>query len=38
MNEAYVRLFKTDPPARATVGSQLMAADNLVEIAVTAFK
>ena len=38
MNEAYVRVFKTDPPARATVGSQLMAADNLVEIAVTAFK
>src|SRR5437762_5129601 len=38
MNEAYIRVFKTDPPARATVGSQLMAADNLVEIAVTAFK
>lgn len=38
MNEAYVRVFKTDPPARATVGSQLMAADNLIEIAVTAVK
>jgi 2-iminobutanoate/2-iminopropanoate deaminase len=38
MNEAYVRLFKTDPPARATVGSQLMSADNLVEIAVIAVK
>ena len=38
MNDAYARLFKTDPPARATVGSQLMSADNLVEIAVIAFK
>lgn len=36
MNEAYARVFKSDPPARATVGSQLMAADNLVEIAVIA--
>ena len=38
MNEAYVRVFKSDPPARATVGSQLMSADNLVEIAVIAVK
>ncbi len=38
MNEAYVRAFKSDPPARATVGSQLMSADNLVEIAVIAVK
>jgi len=38
MNEAYVKVFKTDPPARATVGSQLMAADNLVEIAMIAVK
>src|SRR2546428_416366 len=38
MNEAYVRMFKSDPPARATVGSQLMSADNLVEIAVIAVK
>ena len=38
MNEAYVKVFKTDPPARATVGSQLMAADNLVEIAMIAIK
>jgi 2-iminobutanoate/2-iminopropanoate deaminase len=38
MNETYVRMFKAEPPARATVGSQLMAADNLVEIAVIAVK
>lgn len=38
MNEAYVRVFKGEPPARATVGSQLMSADNLVEIAVIAVK
>jgi len=38
MNEAYVKVFKTDPPARATVGSQLMSADNLVEIAMIAVK
>jgi 2-iminobutanoate/2-iminopropanoate deaminase len=38
MNDAYVRLFKSDPPARATIGSQLMNADNLVEIAVIAVK
>lgn len=38
MNESYVRVFKTDLPARATVGSQLMSADNLVEIAVIAVK
>ncbi|HYR90987.1 MAG TPA: Rid family hydrolase [Terriglobia bacterium] len=38
MNDAYVRVFKSDPPARATIGSQLMSADNLVEIAVIAVK
>jgi enamine deaminase RidA (YjgF/YER057c/UK114 family) len=38
MNEAYVRTFKSDPPARATIGSQLMSADNLLEIAVIAVK
>jgi 2-iminobutanoate/2-iminopropanoate deaminase len=38
MNESYVQMFKTDLPTRATVGSQLMSADNLVEIAVIAVK
>ena len=38
MNEAYTAVIKGDLPARATVGSQLMAADNLVEIAMIATK
>jgi len=38
MNEAYTAVIKGDLPARATVGSQLMAADNLVEIAMLATK
>jgi enamine deaminase RidA (YjgF/YER057c/UK114 family) len=38
MNEAYTAVIKADLPARATVGSQLMGADNLVEIAMIATK
>jgi reactive intermediate/imine deaminase len=36
MNEAYTAVIKGELPARATVGAQLMSADNLVEIAVIA--
>ena len=38
MNEAYTGVIKGDLPARATVGTQLMSADNLVEIAMVATK
>jgi reactive intermediate/imine deaminase len=38
MNASYVRVFKTAPPAWTAVGSQLMSADNLVEVAVIAVK
>jgi 2-iminobutanoate/2-iminopropanoate deaminase len=38
MNEAYTAVVKGDLPARATVGTQLMSADNLVEIAMIAIK
>jgi len=38
MNEVYTQFVKGDLPARATVGSQLMSADNLVEIAMIGAK
>jgi enamine deaminase RidA (YjgF/YER057c/UK114 family) len=38
MNEAYTGAIKSDLPARVTVGTQLMSADNLVEIAMIAVK
>jgi 2-iminobutanoate/2-iminopropanoate deaminase len=38
MNEVYVQYIKGNLPTRATVGTQLMSADGLVEIAVTAMK
>src|SRR5262249_52579381 len=38
MNEAYTAVIKGDLPARATVGTQLMSPDNLVEIAMFAAK
>ena len=36
MNEAYTSMIKGDVPTRVTVGAQLMAADNLVEISMLA--
>ena len=36
MNEAYVAAIKGEVPTRVTVGAQLMAADNLVEISMIA--
>jgi len=38
MNEVYVQFVKGNLPTRATVGTQLMSADGLVEIAMTAVK
>jgi 2-iminobutanoate/2-iminopropanoate deaminase len=38
MNEVYTSIIKDQYPARATVGAQLMSADNLVEIAMIAVK
>ena len=36
MNEAYTSMIKGDVPTRVTVGAQLMAADNLVEMSMLA--
>jgi 2-iminobutanoate/2-iminopropanoate deaminase len=38
MNEVYNEFFKSEPPARATVGTGLLPVDGLVEIAVLATK
>jgi len=38
MNEVYVQFVKGNLPTRATVGTDLMSADGLVEIAMTAVK
>ena len=38
MNEVYREVLPTPPPARATVGAQLMSADALVEIVMVATK
>ena len=38
MNEVYAEMMPDPPPARATVGAQLMSADALVEIMMTATK
>ena len=38
MNEAYTGVIKDNFPARVTVGTQLMNADNLVEMAMIAVK
>jgi len=38
MNEAYTAVMNGDLPARVTVGTQLMAPDNLIEIAMIAVK
>ena len=36
MNEAYTAVIKGEFPTRVTVGTQLMSADNLVEMAMIA--
>ncbi len=38
MNEAYTQVIKGTVPTRVTVGTQLMSADNLVEMAMIAIK
>jgi 2-iminobutanoate/2-iminopropanoate deaminase len=38
MNESYTAAVKADLPARVTVGTQLMSADNLVEMSMIAVK
>jgi 2-iminobutanoate/2-iminopropanoate deaminase len=38
MNEVYREMMPSPPPARATVGTELMAADALVEIVMLAAK